>query len=330
MGVTEPSTTVAPRAFLSHSSQDKAAFVEPLAVALRAQGVDAWLDRWELLPGDSLIQRIVNEAIAATDLLVVVVSDNSVNSKWVIQELDAGLIRRLKDGLRVITVRLDQVELPLVLQTMLYIDATRDDAGVRLTTERIVSTAFNHDPRPALGAPPAYTQIRPSVPGLRPADTVLLLETVRAALRRDAPQGLIYLDWEQIRTSAADSGLTSTDIEAARDVLAQRGFVDVTGHREFVRRYDLTTAGFHAGFPDVDPRAEQILRRLIAFLLSIDIDSGERGLDMEALSAQLDTAKVVVEQYLLGLKVRGYISFVTTFGGHTLMSVSPALARELD
>lgn len=330
MTVSTDPTARAPRAFLSHSSLDKPDFVEPLAVALRERGVDAWLDRWELVPGDSLIQRIINEAVASTDLLIVVVSANSVNSRWVFQELDAGLIRRLKDGLRVIAVRLDEVELPLVLQTMLYIDATRDAAGVESTVQRIVSTAFNHDPRPALGAPPAYVRIRPSVPGLRPTDTVLLLESVRAALRRDDPLGLTYLDWDQIKASAAGTGLNATDIEAARDVLARRGLVKVVGHRDWVGQYDLTAAGFRAGFPDIDPRAGQIRRGLIALLLGFDFDNADHTLDKAAIAAQLGTAELVIEQYLQQLKRQGHIDFTATFGGHVLSTVSPALSRELE
>lgn len=323
-------TTPAPRVFLSHSSLDKDEFVEPLATALRERGVDAWLDKWELLPGDSLIQRIVNEAITATDVLAAVISTNSVSSKWVIQELDAGLIRRLKDGLRVITVRLDSVELPLVLQTMLYIDATRDEHGVNLATERIVSTVFNHDPRPALGAPPAYTKITPTYPGLRATDTVLLLETVRAALRRDEPTGLIFLDWDQIKASASAAGLTATDIEAARDALARRHLVEVTGHRDLVRRYDLTPAGFHAGISGVEPRTEQIRRALIALLLGIDLDGDERGLDTKDIAAKFETTQLMIEQHLARLLAQGFVSYTTTFGGHSLTRVSPELARELE
>lgn len=326
--VTDSST--APRVFMSHSSHDKPDFVEPLAVVLRERGVDAWLDKWELKPGDSLIQRIINEAVATTDVLVAVVSANSVGSKWVTQELDAGLIRRLQDGLRVIAVRLDQVELPLILQTLLYIDASRDAAGVALAAERIVSTVFNHDPRPALGAPPLYTRIAPSVPGLRPTDTVLLLESVRAALRRDGALGLEYLDWEEIKAGAEGAGLTSHDIEVARDVLVRRGLASSSGHPDVYFRYDLTASGFFAGFPDIDPRAEQIRRGVIVELLGIDLASDDHSIDRTAIAAKLNTAELVVEQYLQELSHSGHVNFVTTFGGRTLIRVSPALSRELE
>jgi hypothetical protein len=50
-----------PRVFLSHASEDKARFVVPFADGLRARGLDVWVDRWEMLPGDSLVAKIFVE-----------------------------------------------------------------------------------------------------------------------------------------------------------------------------------------------------------------------------------------------------------------------------
>jgi len=37
-----------PRAFVSHATEDKARFVTQFATALRAGGIDAWVDEWEI------------------------------------------------------------------------------------------------------------------------------------------------------------------------------------------------------------------------------------------------------------------------------------------
>ena len=42
-----------PKVFISHASDDKERFVKKFALKLRNKGVDAWLDRWEIKPGDS-------------------------------------------------------------------------------------------------------------------------------------------------------------------------------------------------------------------------------------------------------------------------------------
>ncbi len=53
----------APRAFISHASEDHD-FVEHLATRLRQDhGIDAWVDNWEMLPGDSLVSKVFAEGI---------------------------------------------------------------------------------------------------------------------------------------------------------------------------------------------------------------------------------------------------------------------------
>jgi hypothetical protein len=48
---------MAPKVFISHASEDKERFVIRFAETLRCAGIEAWLDQWELRPGDSLIHR---------------------------------------------------------------------------------------------------------------------------------------------------------------------------------------------------------------------------------------------------------------------------------
>ncbi|MHB9102858.1 MAG: toll/interleukin-1 receptor domain-containing protein [Sulfuricella sp.] len=45
----------APKVFVSHASEDKARFVVDFARRLRENGVEAWLDQWEMKPGDSQV-----------------------------------------------------------------------------------------------------------------------------------------------------------------------------------------------------------------------------------------------------------------------------------
>ena len=46
-----------PKVFISHASEGKARFVTAFATKLRENGVDAWLDRWEMLPGHSIVDK---------------------------------------------------------------------------------------------------------------------------------------------------------------------------------------------------------------------------------------------------------------------------------
>ena len=54
-----------PTAFLSHASEDKASFAEPLGRELASLGIRPWLDKWEIRPGDSLVSKLFDEGVAA-------------------------------------------------------------------------------------------------------------------------------------------------------------------------------------------------------------------------------------------------------------------------
>lgn len=54
-------------AFISYSSKDKR-FAKHLAKSLMEKGVNVWFDRWEMKPGESLIEKI-SEAIHKSSYL---------------------------------------------------------------------------------------------------------------------------------------------------------------------------------------------------------------------------------------------------------------------
>jgi len=62
-----------PKVFVSHASEDKQRFVLAFAERLRAKGIDVWLDRWEVYPGDSLVDKTF--------------------AKWVKPEIGTGAVR---------------------------------------------------------------------------------------------------------------------------------------------------------------------------------------------------------------------------------------------
>ena len=95
-----------PKAFICHSSADKDRFVRPLATTLLGLGIDAWVDEWEINPGDKFAEKIHN-AIAQADAMVVILSENSIESRWVKKEMDTGLVREVTENMRLIPVVLD-------------------------------------------------------------------------------------------------------------------------------------------------------------------------------------------------------------------------------
>src|SRR5579871_6446281 len=86
--------------FISHASEDKVAFVQPLAEALRGAGLKVWYDRWTLALGDSL-RRKIDEGLAKSRFGVVVLSHAFFAKDWPQNELD-GLVSREIGGRKVI------------------------------------------------------------------------------------------------------------------------------------------------------------------------------------------------------------------------------------
>ncbi len=109
------------RVFLSYSSTDRG-FVEQLVRDLRANGVEPWYDQWEMLPGDSLIQKI-GGAILDNQYFLVVLSPNSVDCEWVQRELGVALNHEFQEReVRVIPVLYQDCKMPPFLGDKVYAD----------------------------------------------------------------------------------------------------------------------------------------------------------------------------------------------------------------
>jgi hypothetical protein len=119
-----PEPPVRLKAFLCHSSSDKAA-VRQLYIRLRADGISPWLDEEDILPGQDW-DREIRRAIRSCDVVLVCLSRTSINKIGYIQ-------REIKDILDVadeqpegaiflIPVRLEPCEVPDRLGRRQWVD----------------------------------------------------------------------------------------------------------------------------------------------------------------------------------------------------------------
>jgi len=83
-------------AFVCHASEDKEAFVRPLAEHLREQHIEVWYDEFSLKVGDSL-RRSIDRGLSQSRFAVVVLSPQFFNKQWPQWELD-GLVARQNSG----------------------------------------------------------------------------------------------------------------------------------------------------------------------------------------------------------------------------------------
>ncbi|WP_299290185.1 TIR domain-containing protein [Nitrosopumilus sp.] len=81
--------------FLSYSSTDKE-FAARLASDLKKYHFPMFFAQWEIKVGDSIVEKIDSALSEMTDLIIIL-SNNSINSDWVKKELSSGLMKKL-DG----------------------------------------------------------------------------------------------------------------------------------------------------------------------------------------------------------------------------------------
>jgi TIR domain len=77
--------TVPRKVFLSYRSVDRD-HVRKVAEELRAAGIDAWWDQWEILPGDNFVVKI-NQGLEECDCGVVFLSNESLAGAWQQEEI---------------------------------------------------------------------------------------------------------------------------------------------------------------------------------------------------------------------------------------------------
>lgn len=107
-----------PHVFISYTSSDKVV-ARRMAADLQAEHLEVWLDERKILVGDS-IHRRVEEGISECDYLVLLVSQESLESAWVQEELNAIRTREKADGriilLPAILHGVDITKLPTLLR----------------------------------------------------------------------------------------------------------------------------------------------------------------------------------------------------------------------
>lgn len=110
--------------FISYSSKDKA-IASVIVDDLREQGFTVWQDELTIQPGMKL-REAIHEGIQKSSCILVIFSNNSLNSNWVVNELDGAMLREIREGrslvLPVLIGKIDPNALPFDLEGRKYID----------------------------------------------------------------------------------------------------------------------------------------------------------------------------------------------------------------
>ena len=112
--------------FLCHASADKPK-VREIAKRLTEKGAQVWIDEAEILVGDSILEKI-QEGIAKSDFLGIILSPRSVESIWVKKEVEAALTQEIESGaVKVVPILLEDCNIPLFLKPKKYADLSKKD-----------------------------------------------------------------------------------------------------------------------------------------------------------------------------------------------------------
>lgn len=107
--------------FLCHSSRDKAD-VHRIAATLESDTISVWYDDWKIDFGDS-ISAAVDKGISTSDYLAIVLTPDSVTSKWVMHEWSAAYHREQRWGnIKVLPLLLKDCDVPPLLADRKYVD----------------------------------------------------------------------------------------------------------------------------------------------------------------------------------------------------------------
>jgi hypothetical protein len=123
--------------FLSYARDDND-IARIIADKLREKGIRTWFDMYELAPSDSLASAI-QDAISASDYLIVLLSPNSVESRWVKLELETALAQQFKNrDITLLPVLIADCQIPTSLAAIQYLDLRHDfDHGLDRLAKQI-------------------------------------------------------------------------------------------------------------------------------------------------------------------------------------------------
>jgi TIR domain len=302
---------VSPKVFISHASEDKPRFVTALATRLRENGVDAWLDRWEMLPGDSLVDKIFEEGLKDAQAVIIVLSSFSVSKPWVSEELNASMVARISKGTKIIPVVIDDCDVPEALKSTLW-ERVPDPADFEAPLRRILAAIFDVREKPAVGSPPAFVrEATDGIDGMASVDSLVLKRTAEYDLRTNSH----IVEPENIFSDLDALGLTKQQILDSIEVLDSEGIFEVSrymggGPDRFGCHVRVTPFGFETYCSTELDNYEQLKEQCAGLIVNEGVH------DNQSLASKTGAQPRLIEHILDIFESNGLITISKYLGGN--------------
>lgn len=309
------------KVFISHASEDKIRFVEKFAQFLRSKGIDAWLDQWEMAPGDSLVDRIFEEGIKDAEVFVIILSTHSVSKPWVREELNAGVVKRIEKNCKIIPVLIDDCEVPECLKSTVWV-RIRDLNQFENEAQRIANAILGINSKPPLGhAPPHALTIINSFPNLTKSDAIVLDAACRVSMNGQDSLVSVHHFYSDVETL----GLTKEEIDESLRVLNEQGMILEPGWvHGYIIHFLISHGSFEQYLEVTIPEYSELVKHLC-----LSIVNGHNKTNWE-LQKELQHPLRVINHILDDLAMHDLIQQIKTMGGRRqVVNTSPRLKRNL-
>lgn len=253
-----------PKVFICHASEDKQRFVLPFAAALRENGVDAWVDEFEILSGDSVVRKIFDQGIEEAKAVIAVISKVSVTKPWVQAELDVAVVRRIEGKTKLIPVVLEDAQVPNALSASRW-ERVDDVQNFNGALQKVLLSVFDQYNRPPLGDVPNFvSQQVAAIPGLSALDAKVLTASCRASEKLDK----IYMDGQNVEDIQRELGLSDAAFNESLLVLGHNRFMELDQtDGGYILAFNVTNAGFdvflRANDRDYGAHLRQVAARIV-------------------------------------------------------------------
>ena len=313
----------APTAFISHTSSDKDRFVRAFAERLRADGIDAWYDEWELRPADSLVDRIFEEGLANADVFLIVLSVDALNSRWVREELNTAVVRRIEAGCKLVPLVLDGVEVPEAIKATVW-QPISDVTSYDDEYERILAAIFDRQLAPAIGPGPAHADEQTLIDDL-PRGAVAVLMAIGAHVLESEQE---FIGSSQTFDGFRSSTGLSTD-QFIKEItrLARADYIDVTIRGDSISHGELLLKGVVAHLHALGYDTDRAYDAVVAELVNTDHRT------LAELAEATKQPPLVVDVVLQALEIQNLVSVARYMGGRgstRVHRIDPLLEDELD